>query len=562
MDVQPRKRRRRDAGDVPQHFSRFPSEKKKPLKGGSSVQGAKAHRDYSTPQANRKRRKPVDEEIHSDSASEVESVQSANSASDEGEGNTDEARLRIAKQYLKQFSAAACGRRRDEAAAGEKGAAGPLDADTALNSTGDESGTDEDPEGDASTDDELFLDADTKAAVAEQLKRKAGEKKLSSRAVASVASGLRFGSSTFFKGHKLPVTCVALPRGGGRCEHAYTGGKDCCVISWDLETGSKEVFQGQRNCFGNAAGSAAKLQGHFRPVLGVCVAADERVFFSAGADHTVRAWDPRASNLNCVFELRGHRGAVTGVRFNGSSSPGEDGDTQLITCSADKSLKTWSVSCRSIINHFYGHASEVNCMDLLQADKAITGGSDGTLRSWKLAQDTHAAFPPLGSCVDSVAMLSPSVFCCGTQGGLLTLFSSSLKKPLACVRVTPRSGFLPAATATSAAEKAAAALRATGIATSVSALCAIPLTDALLVGTEGGSTQLWAASQNERKAGGVTVVAIPSASLNVGGAVNGLCVSNDHSFAVAAVSTESRLGRWYKCADAKNGIRVISLMRE
>lgn len=58
---------------------------------------------------------------------------------------------------------------------------------------------------------------------------------------------------------------------------------------------------------------------------------------------------------------------------------------ELVTCSADKSLKTWSLSCRKVANHYYGHASEVNCIDLLQGNKPITGGSDGTLRNWKVS---------------------------------------------------------------------------------------------------------------------------------------------------------------------------------
>ncbi|KAL8437460.1 hypothetical protein ACSSS7_000932 [Eimeria intestinalis] len=514
----------------------------------------------------RKRRKQVDEEIESDSVSENESVPSADSQSDEGEENTDEARLRVARQYLRQFAEAAEGGFGGKGATGASRKTGELEADPAFDSTGEDSADAEGKSQADSSEDDLFLSTEAKVALTEQLKRKAGEKKLLSKTLSSVASSLRFKPSSFFRGHKLPVTCVALPGGGGTegfggsagssQQRAYTGGKDCCVIRWDLETGSKDVFKGQRNCFrvdsGTAAGNpdAAHLSGHFRPVLDLCVARDERLFLSAGADHTIRAWDPRASNSKCMFELRGHRGPVTGVRFNGErEGGGNEGEAELVSCSSDKSLKTWSLSCRSVANHFYGHATEVNCIDLLQPDKPITGGSDGTLRNWK---DTHAAFPPLGSCVDSVAIMSPSLFCCGTQGGLLSLFNSSCKKPLACVRVDASSGGEKVATT-----QASAPLRATGAATSVSALCALRLTDALLVGTEGGAVQLWAATQHDRKAGGGSLTAIPGVATQAGGVVTSLCVSRDSSFAVAAVSTESRLGRWHKSEGAKNGIRVI-----
>lgn len=131
---------------------------------------------------------------------------------------------------------------------------------------------------------------------------------LSSMPVRALADDLRFGNPIFFKGHKLPVTCIALPGQGSSDQpacgksgnlHAYSGGKDCCMIRWDLETGKKEIFRGQRNCFEHtprAKGQKFSSGGHFRAVLALCVAEDERIVFSAGADHTVRAWDPRTSN--------------------------------------------------------------------------------------------------------------------------------------------------------------------------------------------------------------------------------------------------------------------------
>ncbi|KAL8274244.1 hypothetical protein Esti_001833 [Eimeria stiedai] len=567
MDVQQRRQRRGgQPSEQPKRFARRPGSQKNLKGGGRGGKRVKLSAEHEAGLPGRKRRRQVDEEIESDSISDNKSVPSADSESDEGEENTDEERLRVARQYLRQFAEAAEGRSHGDGATAALRKGNELEADLAFESTGENSADTEGEAGEDASGDDLFFNADAKAAVAEQLKRKAGEKLLS-RTLSSVASGLRFKPSSFFRGHKLPVTCMALPGGGGTQgfggsagssqQHAYTGGKDCCVIRWDLETGSKEVFKGQRNCFGGwgkPAGGAdtGRLSGHFRPVLDLCVAPDERLFFSAGAEHTIRGWDPRASNSKCMFELRGHRGPVTGVRFNGEEGGANEGEAELVSCSADKSLKTWSLSCRSVANHFYGHATEVNCIDLLQPDKPITGGSDGTLRNWKLAQDTHAAFPPLGSCVDSVAIMSPSLFCCGTQGGLLSLFNSSCKKPLACVRVDAFSGAEKVATA-----QPRAPLRATGAATSVSALGALRLTDALLVGTEGGAVQLWAATQHDRKAGGGSLTAIPGAAAQAGGVVTGLCVSKDNSFAVAAVSTESRLGRWHKSEGAKNGIRVI-----
>ncbi|OEH74180.1 u3 small nucleolar ribonucleoprotein complex-associated [Cyclospora cayetanensis] len=584
MDLQRRKRRGLTAAESQRRFSRRPGSaagKKGPFDSQSphgrqrGKGDAEGHRRQAAP-FGRKRRRAEDEDIESDSASGLDAPPSSDSDSEDAGETADEVRLRVARQYLKQFSEAAKGKLREGGTAeAASRTAGELAADPAFDSAG---GTDDGSGGSGEDDssDDFFQDEDSKAEMAAKLRQRADEKKLQSRPTVAMASRTRFGSSTFLRGHKLAVTCVALPGEGtgegAASRHLYTGSKDCCIIRWDVDTGKKEVFKGQRNCFGEALtrakgrGSGVGSGGHFRPVLSVCVAEDERVFFSAGADHTIRAWDPRASNEKCMFELRSHKGPVTGICLNGGSYDGAgQGDAELLSCSADKSLKSWNIGCRSVLNHFYGHATEVNCIDTLQPNKPITGGSDGTLRNWKLVQDTHTAFPPLGSCVDSVAMLSPHLFCCGTQGGLLSLFNSGCKKPLACVRVHQHDGSPSSDNASLDAANATyskAVLRATGDAAGVSALRALPFTDALLVGTEGGSVQLWSATQNDRKGGCGSLKPVANATERVAGVVTGLCVSPDKSFAAAAVSTESRLGRWYKSDGAKNGIQIIPIMTD
>lgn len=122
--------------------------------------------------------------------------------------------------------------------------------------------------------------------------------------------------STFLRGHKLPVTCVCTPGKGDVTErlpssaglsdrtsldrHVYTGGKDCCVIRWDLQEEKKTVFQGRRNDFHSG--------GHFQPVYGVCVAPDESFFCSVGKDQLVRIWDPRTSTSKYALTVEERQG--------------------------------------------------------------------------------------------------------------------------------------------------------------------------------------------------------------------------------------------------------------
>lgn len=75
-----------------------------------------------------------------------------------------------------------------------------------------------------------------------------------------------------------------------------------------------------------------------------------------------------------------------------------------------------------------------------------------------------------------------------------------------------------------------------------------------IVKTLGDALVRWASAG---KAGGGKLRAVPQACFQAGGAVTGLCVANDCSCVVAAVSTESRLGRWYKSEGSKNGIYIL-----
>jgi WD40 repeat protein len=70
--------------------------------------------------------------------------------------------------------------------------------------------------------------------VAQKLKKEAlrAQKKIPKN-LASKLSKLTI-STTELRGHKNAPTCIALHN-----NTAYTGGKDKCIISWDLESGKK-----------------------------------------------------------------------------------------------------------------------------------------------------------------------------------------------------------------------------------------------------------------------------------------------------------------------------------
>ncbi|XP_060994256.1 LOW QUALITY PROTEIN: uncharacterized protein LOC133053806 [Dama dama] len=396
-------------------------------------------------------------------------------------------------------------------------------------------------------------------------------------------------STGFLRGHKMPVTCVAAPGMGDASEqphdkdfsaaaaanafsldrHIYTGGKDCCILRWDLQEEKKSVFRGRRNDF--------NCGGHFRPVLGLCVAPDESFFCSGGADQLLRIWDYRSSTTKCVAALRGHSGAICCVKLNNWPSavaggePGpvctqtqsysSAGDVEVLTCGADKSIKLWNLTVRACLNSYYGHTAPINFMDVMLPNKPLTAGDDCTVRSWKLVQDTHLVFSPQLTPVDACCYLTPSLFACGTQGGVISLCSVLQKKPIAAVQQLPPLSKMRGAHADSSSSRRG-----------ITAMAALRRSEVLFAGSEGGAVQAWRAKRRkktkERKesggnlAGGSTAASLELVSeVRVAGVVTSLCLTPSEHTLAAAVAKENRLGRWTVDKEARNGIALFGLVR-
>ncbi|CBZ52514.1 WD-40 repeat protein, related [Neospora caninum Liverpool] len=464
----------------------------------------------------------------------------------------DERRLRVAREYLNRLARSGKARRDEE---------------------------DEDEEEEEEEDEE-------EEEVAKLLQKEAASRSASTfNSVASLLS-LSASPTAFLRGHKLPLTCVAAPGVGDASErtpeagvgsspspldrHVYTGGKDCCVILWDLQEEKKIVFEGQRN--------NVHAGGHFRPVLDVCVAPDESFFCSVGEDELVRIWDARASTRKCVATLRGHTGPIRSVKFNSFPSSasatmarGERsafssaGDIEIVTCSADKSVKLWNLNLRACLNSFYGHTAPVSRLDIIQPNKPLTVGEDNCARSWKLIQDSHLVFSPQLSALESCALLTPSLFACGSASGVVSLYATTLKRPLGAQFARQRAGKMETG------DKAEAAC---GKDAGVTAMAAMRRTDVFFSGTEDGQIQMWKVKakrtgnkredeESESNAASSKALSLLSVSCGAptGGVVADLTLSPSYGLLVAGVSKESRLGRWVVNKSARNGIAIYKLQQ-
>merc|ERR1719198_2396052 len=70
-------------------------------------------------------------------------------------------------------------------------------------------------------------------------------------------------------------------------------------------------------------------------------------------------------------------------------------------------------------------------MDIYGHLKPVTGGSDKSVRLWKVEKDTHLLFNRHTSAVDAVCALDQDRVVSGSQDGSLLLWSTASKKPQA-----------------------------------------------------------------------------------------------------------------------------------
>jgi len=115
------------------------------------------------------------------------------------------------------------------------------------------------------------------------------------------------------------------------------------------------------------------LTGHVGAVFGVAVMPDSGKVASVGVDGSVRVWDTATGNADVLL---GHAGAVRSI------VAGPDG--QLITGGADGTIRTWVPGrSRTPVSTWTGHERDVLAVALRPSEPLVaSGGADGTVRIW------------------------------------------------------------------------------------------------------------------------------------------------------------------------------------
>jgi ribosomal RNA-processing protein 9 len=281
-----------------------------------------------------------------------------------------------------------------------------------------------------------------------------------------------------------------------------------------------------------------KPEGKALAVRGVTFCEDYfggNVMVTSGEDKLVRLWDIRNPS-KCVREMKGHQGAVNGVKFAYDSATGAG---KLYTIGADKAVKMWYMdgSDGKVFDSFFGHTGPVVSIDCIGLDRPVTGGDDGAVRSWNLSRDSHTLFASGGHSapVDSVFLLDAGHYLSGGQDGSLCLWGATNRKALAREEDAHGEGHW------------------------VTAVSGIRHSDVGISGSHDGRIKFWRVGRPAAEMEGISkkvkmVIDPLHVDIPVTGIVNEIVTSRDGKLMIGAVGRDHKHGRWITEPTGHNGL--------
>ncbi|KAL8171728.1 hypothetical protein V2J09_023532 [Rumex salicifolius] len=353
--------------------------------------------------------------------------------------------------------------------------------------------------------------------------------------------------------HRQSVTAVSLSSDDIR---GFSASKDGTIIHWDVESGKSEKYTWPAEAVLKSHGvkdPQGKARKHCKQVLALAVSSDDRYLATGGLDRHIHLWDTRTREHILAFP--GHRGPVSCLSFR-------QGSSELFSGSSDRSVKIWNAEDRAYITTLFGHQSEVLSINCLQKERALSAGRDGTMRLWKVPEESQLVFRASASTLDCCCFVSNDTFLSGSDDGSVELWSSMRKKPVSIIKNAH-----PVLATEKPLEKNDNERMPNGHVEDdnckpdnsqsaaqswVSSVAVCNNSDLAASGAGNGFVRLWGI-ENEAKS------MRPLYDFPLTGFVNAMAFAKSGRFLVAGVGQELRLGRWGRVRNAENGVALHSL---
>jgi WD40 repeat protein len=155
------------------------------------------------------------------------------------------------------------------------------------------------------------------------------------------------------------------------------------VLDLDFSPDGKRLVSASRDktskLFDVAKGeSMATFPEHTEPVYAVAFAKDGKSVASAGADRVIKIWNPN-EEAKKIRDIGGHGMTIFELTYTPDGS-------QLVTCSADKTVREFSPANGQQTRAMQGHNDWIYCAAVSPDGKQIASGSwDGEVRIWNVA---------------------------------------------------------------------------------------------------------------------------------------------------------------------------------
>jgi len=135
-------------------------------------------------------------------------------------------------------------------------------------------------------------------------------------------------------------------------------------------------------------------------VRAVRYSVDGNYCITAGADKSVKLWNPNRGNLLKTYMGHG---------FEVLDCQGSCDNSQLISCSMDKSIVLWDVTSGNFTRKWRGHQAAVNTVKFNEESTVIISGSvDTKVKIWDTKSRSHEPIQTIEECKDSVTSLDVS----------------------------------------------------------------------------------------------------------------------------------------------------------